>query len=721
MDNRENQSRPPTGKEGEPSRVGTINVTSQERQRNRGRAGKISRVVDFLKGNTGRQNGSDSSPGNGEPQPQIQDQNSVPLDRQGSQVTTQQASKFDQIQDLSERPGVIPDEAVTYAESLKDGRNVVIRAQKHSLGEDSDQQQQPVASVVPDDQSSRSNPFRSTLSSSEIQPNQSTSEPEQKGFGRMVQSLRAKFENRFSSRTSVPTPAAVNGAEPTPFSPQELARDQIPPSDDHARQVDTNHLVSQVRKANQASDTSPSQSQPLFMPMAEPAAGREEVSTNVSVGTPDTMPEMKQGINMKTREVFKLIDAGKWDIAALGLGFAGRAVAMRLGVPPEALGDALKYVASGSGILSATWGALEYKFLNDIASLPEENTAEVTNKVQEFDRAKRVFNVARRVAQKASLLAMGASLGYMAESGQLSQVADAVVHAPGDAVGGLGSALHDIGSVFSNEPTTVILPAASPAGSLPSAEPGSLPSVEPSPQAPVSPAPAPEPLPSTIPEPSALPSTVPAFTPPTDNPPGYPGYQPPAGELPDPIASPGHPGFEPGVPEPEPIPTEDPIAKLAGQVSATQMAHANIAAAQPQPPVGGGFEPVPVPVTPEPTIVSPGPIDHVENPLSGHVVNGEVGNPDNPLTFDGMKWELSENGVDQISDLLSQYGDGGQIDNARLNEMLQAAAAQYANGTLDDESPLGKLFHLCNGTTSMQDEVFKPETIDKLRELGVIK
>lgn len=113
-----------------------------------------------------------------------------------------------------------------------------------------------------------------------------------------------------------------------------------------------------------------------------------------------------------------------------------------------------------------------------------------------------------------------------------------------------------------------------------------------------------------------------------------------------------------------------------------------------------------------------GPIDHITAQI-GVVVNGELGNTDNPLTYGDAHWDLlsADKEAEAYQTFIHETGFtqvDQQMFHHALIEGLNDAAYLWAKGELDDYSAEGLLFHWFNGTESMQ-EFFSNHSEEPLR------
>lgn len=81
---------------------------------------------------------------------------------------------------------------------------------------------------------------------------------------------------------------------------------------------------------------------------------------------------------------------------------------------------------------------------------------------------------------------------------------------------------------------------------------------------------------------------------------------------------------------------------------------------------------------------------------------------------------LVENGESKIHSLMEKMGVEGEIDHNALTRKLQQGIRAYETGNLLDDSPIGRLFHVSNGTESLIALQKDPRFIGELLQQGIL-
>lgn len=104
----------------------------------------------------------------------------------------------------------------------------------------------------------------------------------------------------------------------------------------------------------------------------------------------------------------------------------------------------------------------------------------------------------------------------------------------------------------------------------------------------------------------------------------------------------------------------------------------------------------------------------------GIEINGSVA--DQTLTHNNVKWDLVSNFNDRAVTFSKMLGHPATINKVALAEKLQQAVELYARDELrfGTQPELYKLFHLSNGTLSLQNLAQDPQTLKALEGLGII-
>lgn len=229
------------------------------------------------------------------------------------------------------------------------------------------------------------------------------------------------------------------------------------------------------------------------------------------------------------------------------------------------------------------------------------------------------------------------------------------------------------------------LPGAAGAGPTSIDSPTATPTPSPTESPTLTPTPSPSPTPSATPEPTSSPTPSP--TPETPSPTPAPAASP-VGEVPPPADTSPAPSYPADVDTGRSFRLDSNIGGISPSIDEKS-------------------------VPEQPSISEPSYIPGEEHTISGNVT-------DNTLTIDEQQWSLMDNGIKNIHNLFDAVNQTGAVDNDTLARHLEDAQKLYTQGLLIDDSDLGKLFHLTNGTESEYQNLLNNDTLSVLKNLGIV-